>query len=512
MTAGLDERIRHLVARIEEMAPEPPMLDSPRVRPIGGRSASSGARRMIVPLVAAAMVMTVVALTMLGRSDSTASPQLTLQSVSVGLPEGWTAIGGAASSRDPSSPVLRGDGVAYATSALPAGPVVVISPSDVSRLDAAQPSTTSTLPDGRRVVIGTSVASNLAADIEIGDGRWVGVEAVGIEADTLLDLAGRLVLDTDGVRFDGVLPDGLELKSTTFGLTADPPLAFGPYITPSAWPSGLSITTYGPAGGAPSTWISIFPSSVESDVNLAITRRPTPLSDGTFAAAEEGRSGVYRLVDGLAVWATSDTLDTDALVELVDGLRPVSGDDWAELVAGGTRVDAGVSGPDTTIVEGPITTPLPPDPGTGTPSDVSVTYDLTETADARVATATMPDGSEVRVTMRSIGRLLRTTVSLAGTELGTFDFDLNRRPGNGGGASAGVGSGDDPYLFAVIDSNPASYAELHVVDGPIVYRTDFADLGDTGVKIAIIVVAARNDRSDEPRMTIIDDAGVATDS
>ena len=460
MTADLDERIRQLVARIDEMAPEPPLLNSPRVRTIGDRSAGSGVRRMLVPLVAATMVMTVVALTMLRRSDSTASPQLTLQSVSIGLPEGWTAIGGATSSRDPSSPTLRGDGVAYATSALPAGPVVVISPTDMSRLDLAQPSSTSTLPDGRRVVIGTSIASNLAADVEIEAGHWVGVEAVGIEPDTLLELAGRLSLGVDGARFDGALPDGMELMSTTFGLTADPPLAYSPYIDPSAWPSGLSITTYGPNGEAPSSWISIFPATVESNAILAITRRPTPLSDGTFAAVEEGRNGVYRLVDGLAVWATSDTLDTDALVELVDGLRPVDDDEWTDLVAGGTKVEAGTGGTDTTVAEGPVTTPLPPNPVSDAAAEVRLVYDLTLTSDGSEATATTPDGSTVRVTMRSVGRLLRTTVTFADTELGTFDLDLNRQPGSGGGASAGVGSGDGPYLFLVTDSNPARYAEL----------------------------------------------------
>jgi hypothetical protein len=511
MTVELDERIRHLLVRIDEMAPEPPLLDGPLVRLVGERPVGSNVRRLLVPVVAAAMVITGVALVAIRRPEPTASQRVTLQSVSVGLPDGWAVIGGAMSTRDPSRPTDRADGVVYATSALPAGPVVVISPSEPSRVDPSLPSSTSTLPDGRRVAVGTSVGANLAADVEIGDGRWVVVEAVGIDEATLLELAGRLVVDDIGARFEGALPDGLSLVSSTFSLFADQPLGYGPSIPTSAWPDGLSITTYGLPEEMPTTWISIFPASVDRDVALAITRHPTPLTDDTFAATEEGRDGVYRIVDGLAVWATSDMLDAAALVALIDGLRPVDDDEWAALAAGGTRVDdGGASGPDTTVGEAPVTTQAPPGGGDEFPASVSVRYDLAPSADGRVATATLPDGTEVRVAMQSTGRLLRASVSSDGVELWTYDFDLNRQPGNAGGASGASGSGDGPYVFAVTDADPARYAELRVVDGRTTYRTDFTDLGDAGVKIAVIVVPARAGRTAEPQVSVIDvDGAVA---
>ncbi len=506
MTTELDDRIRSFVRRIDDLAPVAPDFEE-----LLGRGFRTGAtaeharpRRLVLPLVAGAIALTIALLIVVTRRpEAVPAVQLTRHSIVDELPAGWAALGADDARRPIDQPPDSGDVAVYATAALPLGAVVAIIPRDFSMLDADQPVSRYSLADGRDVVTGASIGVGRWAEVELADGRWIGLLARGIDDDALVQLAGQVVVDDTGARFAGPLPESLRLEDPAYILFGVSPIVFGPEVDPASWrPAGLSMSTYGPGDGPVDTYISIFPVTDDTLVRLALTHEVSRHPDGGFVARMRGDlvTSLYRERDGFAIWATSYSLDADALSPMVDSLRPVADAEWAALASQGTR-SRDTPAPEAT--EGPVPTaaevtpePTPDDPG-GTASEVTITYRVTRDGPATSAVASLPDQDALELDLRQTGRILSVVAKLGGLTIDVPDLDINRTPRQGGGGGGIVGDGDGAYVFAFTGFD--FDVSMIVTDGPTKYTTSYVDLAGSGTPIAVIVVPPRAGRTAPPR-------------
>ena len=508
MTTELDDRIRSFVRRIDDLTPVAPDFDELLDRGTGISVVADHARqrRRLVPLVVGALALTIVVLIVVTRRPEAApAVQLTRHSIADELPVGWAALGADDARLRIGQPSdSSGDIAVYATADLPLGAAVAIVPTIFSMLDADQPVSRYSLADGRDVVIGASINVGRWAEVEVDNGRWIGLLAQGVDDETLVQLARQVVVDEAGARFAGPLPGSLRLEDPAFALFDISPIAFGPEIDPASWrPKSLSMSTYGPAGGPVDTFISIFPVTDDDTlVRLALTRELTRHPDGGFVVrtGDDPRTSLYRERDGFAIWASSYSLDADALSPMVDSLRPVSDTEWATLASRGTRArDApapeATEGPAPTVQEAPPE-PTPDDPG-GTASEVTITYRVTGDGPNTSAVALLPGQDTLELDLRQTGRMLSVVAKLGDLTIDVPDLDINHTPLQGGGGGSVVGDGDGAYVFAFTGFD--FDVSMIVTDGPTTYTTSYVDLAGSGTPIAVIVVPPRAGRTAPPR-------------
>ena len=501
MSVELDDRIRTLVRRLDEMAPMAPEFETLQTRP----PKTDRSRRMLIPaLVGAVAVLAVALVHVAGRPNPPSSgAELVPHSIARHLPAGWTVLG-AGEKTAPSTPTGMPTGVAYATPDAPFGPVAAFFDQMGSLLDTNEPTVERTRSNGLRTVIGSAFQGNARwVDVEMSPGSWVGFAAAELNDDELFQLAEQVIVDGNTSRFEGPLPRGLTVASSKFQL-------FGSFITygadapPPSWPTGLTMTTYGPPTGPADTSVSIFPASPDTRVALGLTHELTGLvPDGTISAesADDPASYVYSRRDGYEVWARSTSLNPEALSKLVLSLSPASDTEWVNLVSTKPLIGSdGAESPDTTAVDYPtVTEPELPD---GDPrSTVSLDY---TPIDNGTMTASLPGDHPVSVQFEPIGRSLRISVSLDDTQAYTGDLDVNDTAGGNGGIA---GDGDSLHVITYTTTDPA-VARISVIDGTTEYTAPYVTFDESSsVRVAVVVIPARTGRTTPPAIRNLDANG-----
>lgn len=503
MSVELDDRIRTLVRRLDELAPMAPELETLQTY----RSGIDRSRRLLLPVLLGAAALLIVALVQVaGRPNPPSSAsQLVPQSIARDLPDGWAALS-ARENTTQSAPTGMPRGMAYATADAPFGPIVAFLDQMGSPLDTSLPTVERTRPNGLRTVIGSAFQGNARwVDVEMSPGSWVGFAAAGLTDDELFRLAEQVVVDGTAGRFEGALPHELAVASSTFQFF-ESFIIYGADTSPTSWPTGMTMTTYGPLNAAADTSISIVPLDANTRIMLGLTRTVTDLGNGTISATTPGDPGafIYSQRDGHEIWAQSSSLDPLALSRLVLSLSPATESDWTSLISTATPSQTGgAQPPETTaaVVE------YPTDTGPQVPSDATrSTFDLEYTRlENGTMSAVLPGDRHVSVQFEAIGRALRVAVTLDDIEVYSGDLDVNDSAGASGGNITGEGSG--LYVIAFSTTDPST-EQLSVIDGTTEYRSSYVKFDNSSsVRVAVIVVPARAGRTTPPQVFNLDADG-----
>ncbi len=487
MSVELDDRIRAMVRRLDEMAPMAPEFEA-----LHPPAPSHRSRRVLIPVLIGAVALLAVALVQVGGRPRTSSSgaQLVPHSVADDLPDGWT-VRAAGENTAPAGPVGMPFAVAYATADAPFGPVVALFAQMSSMLDTGLPTVERTRPGGLRTVIGATFGGHARwVDVEVSPGSWVGFAAAQLTDDELFQLAEQLVVDDSTGHFEGTLPRGLTLASSTFQFFGSY-IGYGPDAAPASWPGGLTMTTYGPSDRPADTSISIFPANADTRVTLGLSRDLTDLGNETIAAetADDPAAYVYAERDGYGVWARSTSLDPEPLSRLVLSLRPASDAEWASLVSSAPLAapDGSVS-VETTAAEAPTDTEAERPDGAER-STVNLDYTPIENG---TMTSSLPGGHPVTVQLDAIGRQLRVTVSVDNAPVYADAVDVNDTGGGGGNI---FGDGTSLHVIIYSTAEP-TVARLSAVDGVTEYTAPYVSFDQSSsVRIAIVVVPARSERT-----------------
>jgi hypothetical protein len=402
MSTDLDDKIRTIVRRLDELTPIAPEFET--LRTVG--PSNERPRHLLVPaLVAAAAVLLIALVVVVRHPDTSSGASLTPRSVATALPDGWVALGAGEGSVD-AVPQAGPGAYVYATRSAPFGAVVAFMPFSNSMIDISQPSTERTRANGLRTVVGSAfLGSARSVDVEVSAGSWVNFVATGLTDEELFQLVEFVVVDGDVAQLAGPLPSGLVLVSRTFGLFD--PLLSSPDSATAGWPAGMTMSLYGPTGGEADTYVSIRPASIDTLITLALTRQLRDRGDGMIEATAKDDDGTYVFTerDGYAVWARSTSLTHDGLASLVRSLTPASDDEWSSLLATGVidRSDDTSASPDTTGVDAPAVSEAP------MPEDAErsvVDLDYSALVDGTMSAA-LPDGQTVVVHLEPMGPTLR---------------------------------------------------------------------------------------------------------
>ena len=489
MNNVLDDRLRALMARVEEMTPPSPEFESLRTRTSVTRTTHLPWARTLIAVAATIVLITGLVVIQARRGDvsPTSQRRLTTHAVATVLPDGWEAKGaleGGDLGPDPSkvNPLQ-----VFATTAAPAGPVVGLLYSGANTMADAATQRNVMLADGRRAAIGESLLGNgRSLDIEASPGTWIGLLANNVSDADLLAIGSRVRVAPDGNgSIIGPLPDDLVPVGSSDLLggvqTSD--------FTADRLPSGATMTGYGPIGEAFDTTIIAFTPTLLDRALLGIVGEITamrsvgaPLSpiDAINFGPRAG-VGAYLERDGVAFIARSATRDASQLAGMLDSLQPADNQTWSDLIAQRTVAATTSTGMATADTQAPPPATLVP--GTPTPTPVSVDYTITPTADGYQAVAEIPAGQTV-MHIRFIGRTTLVEMSLDGKALASETFD---------GVSGGDAShpktlgGSSAYLDIVPTTDPA--AEFRVTDQDHVYSTKFITIDPRRpMRIAMILV------------------------
>jgi hypothetical protein len=508
MTTIQDDRLRALMACLEEMTPPAPEFES-----LGSGSSQRnrpGGRTIIA--IAAALVIIITGLVWIGsrRDDSSPADQrpLTTHAVATQLPAGWE-VKGATEGSGAGSPGF-GDAQLFATADSPAGPVLaLLNVGDGSFVDEPTQSNV-TLADGRRAAIGSShFADGRSLDVEADSGRWVDVLARGISDDDLMAIGTMVRVDAAGYSsLEGPLPDGLLSVGTS-------PLLGGvitlDYSSDSSdWAQAATITGYGPVGASADASIASFPTRQVDKATLGAIGQVTTVVDvggkskgQTYAVdfGDHAGVGIYRSINGLGFLARSATLDTSQLLSMIDSLEAVDDDAWAALV---DRRSAARGRPvENTTVASTMAPPPTYASSDVEPTRVSIEYAVTKTDTGYLATATIPAG-EVSITARFVGRSVLVDASFDGESLQTATVDVGQ--GSGTYSTSKDVGGSSFYLFAVPASDPS--AELRVTVDGYEYSTSFISIDSTyTTRIAMLLVPPTEGRTTRPTGYVYDADG-----
>ena len=503
MSVELDDRIRTLVRRLDEMAPMAPELETLQTY----RSDTNRSRRLFLPVLVGAAALLVVALVQVtGRPNPPSSgAQLVPHSIARDLPDGW-AVFSAGENTTQSAPTGMPRSIAYATADAPFGPIVAFFDQMGSPLDTNLPTVERTRPNGLRTVIGSAFQGNARwVDVEMSPGAWVGFAAAGLTDDELFRLAEQVVVDGTASRFDGTLPHGLAVASSTFQFF-ESFIAYGADASPTIWPTGMVMTTYGPLTASVDTSISIIPLDADTRIMLGLTRTLTDLGNGTISATtpDDPAAFIYSQRDGYEIWARSSSLDPQALSRLVLSLSPATESEWASLTSTATPSQTGGAQPPVTtaaVVEYPTETG-PQLPTNATPLTVDLDYTR---LDNGTMSAVLPGDRSVSVQFEPIGRSLGIAVTLDDTQVYSGDLDVNDSAGVSGGNIMGEGNG--LYVIAFSTTDPST-AQLSVIDGTTEYRSSYIKFDNSSsVRVAVVVVPARAGRTTPPQAFNLDADG-----
>ncbi|MCU1366795.1 MAG: hypothetical protein JWN39_2434, partial [Ilumatobacteraceae bacterium] len=259
MNDVLDDRMRALMARVEELTSPAPEFESLRSRSIVTRAHRPSVRALVA--VAATLVLVIAGLIVIqARRDDvslTSQRRLTTHSVATVLPAGWEAKGAVDGKPDVGAGSLDELQV-FATAAAPGGPVVGLLPTWAGTGADSATQTNVVLADGRRAALGsTHAAAARSLDVEAAPGHWVGLIARGVSDTDLLAIGTMVVVDAAGSSsFTGALPAGLIATGSTtiFGGIDQVSLA----TDANQIPLGTALTGYGPVGGALDVSIAAF--------------------------------------------------------------------------------------------------------------------------------------------------------------------------------------------------------------------------------------------------------------
>ena len=514
MTTIQDDRLRALMARLEEMTPPAPEFESLCDGSIDVRR--PGVRTVVA--IAAALAVIIAGLVVIGsrRNDSKPADHrpLTTHSVATDLPDGWE-VKGAGDGSGAGSPGF-GEAQLFATAESPAGPVVALLNADGGGFVDEPTQRNVTLADGRRAAIGTShFADGRSLDVEAMSGTWVDVLARGLSDDDLLAIGTMIRVDAAGhSSVEGALPAGLA------------PVGTGPLLggaitldhrssDPSDWPQGTTVTGYGPVGAPADTSIASFPTREVDSAILGAVGQVTAVVDvggtksgRTFAIdfGDHADLGIYRAIDGLGFLARSATLDSAQLLSVIDSLDAIDDLEWAALV------DRRSAAEGTPVQNTTVESTMPPPPtytsSEGRPIRIPLKYAVEETDDGYVSTANIPAG-EVSITTRFVGRSMIAEVFLDGESLDTATVDVAQ----GGGAYGTPVDLDRAafYVYAVPLSNPE--AELRVTVDGNEYSAPFIEINPAySMRIAMVLVPPQEGRTAPPTGYIYDAAGKALES
>lgn len=331
--------------------------------------------------------------------------------------------------------------------------------------------------------------------MEISPGSWAGYAAAGLTDDELFGLAEQLVVDGTTSHFEGILPNGLAVASTTFQFFVPSFTAYGADTAPASWPTGMTMTTYGPSTGPVDTSISIIPLATDTRILLGLTHTLTDLGNGTIAATtpDDRTTSIYSQRDGHEIWARSSSLDPETLGRLVLSLSPATDAEWANLRSGAPSIAGGGFQPtETTAIDYPTATG-PQLPNSANRSTVTLDY---TPLDGGTMTAVLPEDQVLAVQFEPIGRSLRIIVAVDDTEVYSGDLDVNDSAGASGGSIAGEGNGLYVFTYSTID--PA-VTRLSVIDGTTEYTAPYINFDNSSaVRVAVVVVPARTGRTAPP--------------
>lgn len=164
------------------------------------------------------------------------------------------------------------------------------------------------------------------------DGVWVTVSSNAVSDDVLIEMAGA-VLPTAGLTASippEVIPAGFEDKGIVRQREAS-------FVTDDAGEVGGPSSHW--SSGDRNLWVYSVPAPESAEVMVAFTSNLEPLDlRGTDGVAfslptQPSFQGLAWVESGRSFFAGSNELSRDELVELVEGLRPVSVDEWDRAVA-----------------------------------------------------------------------------------------------------------------------------------------------------------------------------------
>ena len=512
MTTIQDDRLRALMARLEEMTPPAPEFESLRGGSFEVRR--PGVRTVIA--IAAAMAIIIAGLVLIGTRRNDSSPAdhrpLTTHSVATELPDGWEikfARDGTGNRSDG-----LGEAQLFATDQAPAGPVVALLQTGEGSYGDDDSQSNVTLSDGRRAAIGSTYFTGARLlDVEAAPGQWVGVIARGISDDELLTIGAMVRIDGAGSSsFVGALPEGVVSVGTTALVGSVVTNDYG-YSDPNARPIGSTFTLYGPAAGSTGAVISSFPARPVDNAVLGVVGQVTRVTtiggeaNGSTFAVDFGTgndAGVYRIVDGLGFLARSSTLDAAQLLSMIDSLEAVDDTRWSGLVA--QREDSEATPVETSAVESTLAPPPTYDTSQDEPTPVRIDYRVTTSEDGYVSMVDIPHG-EVSITSRFVGRFVHLGASFNGKVLVNFAVDVSRGTG---GTTLRPDDGSSLFVSISSGSNPA--AELRVTAGGYVYSVPFITIDPSYPRIAMIVVPPGDGHTGPAVGYIYDSEGNVLDS
>lgn len=489
MTTTLDDRVRVLMARLGDATPIAPEFESLTSHPMAVVAAPTSPARSWAPLVAAAaavaLVVGAIALYPVRENDTTSAITPSTKQVATDLPDGWSlvkAIGPGTRVED----IPFGRTNLYATAAAPLGPVVGLSADSLGgeRVDAA----TTTLPDGRRVVLSGEPTGVRYADVEVTAGNWTTMRARGLDDATILQLGASI--SAEGDQLPTFATDAVASASLTLVGASDfgqQPFWVGADSDAASAPEGTTVTRYAPAGGSEAIDVTTFVPTALSRAALGLWTDASATEGGVIGhlPRQDGLPGYYAERDGFAFFATGPATMIDEIKALVASMAPVSDAQWQRLVGDGslqptdsTPVNEAV--PETTSVD----TTAAPQPSGSSTVDITAVAAPTSTPGEYSVVLTAPDGTTTTFTVRYLGRTITVESDPALGEVLTTDIDVAPRSSGSSGTNGGG--------FGFVTANaPASSdaVRMSVVADGVRYRITLVQPDPTyPVKLGLFMV------------------------
>jgi hypothetical protein len=429
-------------------------------------------RRWVAPVVAlAALAVVVIGLIAIGanRNDSSiGNDPNDPRWIVTDLPDGMAAVSAEdASGQTATYQRLLLRWAIYATNAAPLGPVVAIVPDQFS--DMADPASVRHIEvQGRPAVVGQSHFPGVMwLDIELTTDHWVGMTGAGVDEAAMLAIGAQLTSDAAGLP---ILSDPASVGLTFVGAGDPSDLAV---LRSDAL--GTTTSTYRSAEGEEWT-LSVGPAT---DVGRAWA--------GMFGATSVNGDGMFAVTNAI-FWEQGELAfrletsaggrsDQAAMVRAARSVRPASGVEWSELVAGARNSQ--IVGSAEAVSETSISNEPP-----GSWTDVHVHTSVAKLdAFHYLLTFTLPNGSTSTAEVQLVGRSLDCGPMLTGIS---------------GGVTSGGGT-----VCLVADPNAVEEAAQLRIYGSNGLRYIVDTQTIEGVTFAVFHI----DGTDTPRFDVVDEDG-----
>ena len=469
------------------------------MRTLSGSRARLRSPWVAVLVAVATVVVIVVGLVAIGSTGSggpAGSDPGRLRWLIRNLPDGWKAI----SAEDPGDPTLNLtpanlDNV-YATTAAPAGPILVVSGSE-GRADAKiVPGTSAAEKNYRELIIdGRRAAFADGSDGQDGErvlyietnSQWIRLTSRNIDDAALTTMAQSAIRNDDGTA--AIPPADL-----TVGLELVTPA--GSQSLPAAFPTGNSMSTYGLATDDTKLTLMIGHPDASGRAFVEMLSNPHHVSVGTFVGFS-GSFLVYRVLywerGGVGFYLLGQGMTEPQMVDAASSIQPATTREWEDLVL------AGQAGSVAQVA--PPTGTDPPTASTASTSeirDVAVDVSVNDLSDnSQTWSGTLPTGEHWTLDLSRVYNTFSFAGTVDGQSSGVSGFVVDSTDGattfQGFDGGAVITADRRATAMRVVRSNGDRYTiPLHDVPGASALRVGVLGLPGTSPERRIELIDADN--------------------